>query len=58
MGDSEDALPNHQHRNHDVVAIDKIANLQKQPLEVVRTSGYNALDLDQLAAVLVRILGA
>ena len=51
-------MPNHQHRNHDVVAIDKIADLQKQPLEVVRTSGYNALDLDQLAAVLVRILGA
>jgi hypothetical protein len=56
VGDSENALPNHQRPNHQVVAINAPTRPQPKPPEIRRTTGAGTLDLDQLAAVLARIL--
>jgi hypothetical protein len=56
VGDSENAVPNHQRPDHAVVAINVPARPQPQPPEIRRTTGTGTLDIDQLAAVLARIL--
>jgi hypothetical protein len=50
-------VPNHQ-CPHDVVAIDSPISRKPSPVpEVTRSTGAGALDIDQLAAVLARLLG-
>jgi hypothetical protein len=57
VGDSENALPNHQRPSHDVVAINAPVARKPAPIPAInRTLGASPLDIDQLAAVLARIL--
>ena len=50
-------MPVPDHRYHDVVAIDApITKKPASPPEIVRSTGPGALDIDQLAAVLARLL--
>jgi hypothetical protein len=50
-------VPDHQRPSHDVIAINApTARKQPPPPEIIRTTGAGRIDLDQLAAVLARLL--
>jgi hypothetical protein len=56
VGDSENALPNHQRRK--VVSIDNPASRAVPPAPaMIRTYGEVAIDIDRLADILARLLG-
>jgi hypothetical protein len=55
VGDSENAMPDHQHTAA-VVTIDIPIHKPAAPPQIVRSTGVGELDTDQLAAVLARIL--
>lgn len=56
MGDSENFMPDHQRSAAEVIPIDRSIPVPVAPPRIVRSSGVGALDTDQLAAVLARIL--
>jgi hypothetical protein len=51
-------VPDHQRRPAEVVSIDRTAAPPVPPPRIVRTFGEKPLDIDQLVAVLARILAS
>ncbi|MGA2717110.1 MAG: hypothetical protein ABSG41_28840 [Bryobacteraceae bacterium] len=49
-------MPDHQRSAAEVIPIDRSIPVPVAPPRIVRSSGVGALDTDQLAAVLARIL--
>lgn len=50
-------VPDHQCPSHDILAINAPLSKRPSPVpEIIRSTGAGTLDLDQLAAVLTRLL--
>jgi hypothetical protein len=59
VGDSENAMPvpDHQCPSHNVIAIDTPTSRRPAPApKVIRSTAPSALDIEQFAAVLMRLL--
>jgi hypothetical protein len=56
VGDSENFMPDHQHSSADAIPINKPFPMPVAPPQIVRSHGVGAVEIDQLAAVLARIL--
>jgi hypothetical protein len=49
-------VPDRQRSTHDLIAIDTLTTKPSAPPQIIRSPGAGALDTDQLATVLARIL--
>jgi hypothetical protein len=56
VGDSENFMPDHQHSAADVIPIDRPIPVPAAQPQILRLPGVGALDIDQLAAVLARLM--